>query len=307
MKKINKIALVGLMAFSGQHVFCASSKASAKKAVSRTDLSPWDAIFYDIDENFNNEFIGDNEGGAQVTVEDESFFAGTEDVAQTLQKIRELSYKLDQVASRGLWHLSTHSLDSMNKALQDAYQQVKESADSWPQIADDIEKNIKQVEQFKRFGIKAKEVDNQYVVEITMPGFDEKDIKVTVAKSDKGAFGVRKTLTVVAPKAEVAPAAAEEKASEEKTAEETTPKVTPKRAYSSLTVVNGRMQKIIYENGRFEAVCDIPENVDDKGNTMILQDGTLSITFKKLEKDLQNQELQFSQPATVAKGEKQAE
>lgn len=286
---MHMIAITSLILFSTP---CMAHDTAKQKQHTPTKMSEslWDDMFDQIKGEYNEFFSESCVSGPCIMVDDASFFSDTTDVVDALQQIKEHANKLNQLALEGLRSLDAHSLADLEQTLNSIHKQIKDS----PNVLESIEKNLKAYEQrlgkLKQYSMKAapSEDGKAYIVTINMPGFDEKDIKVTISKNTDAT----KTLLVVAPREPEN----DNKSKSKKENKKQTSKTIKSTFQSKTTILNGMTQKVEYKDGMVNFTCNIPSKLNEKNYKMTFnKDGVLTISFStstsKGEK--QNQELKF--------------
>lgn len=125
-----------------------------------------------------------------------------------------------------------------------------------------------------------------YGLNITLPGYDQADIKVNISKKETKGTLAKKMLEIIAEKA----------IPQEKTEEKNGTKIVTRQSsvsYSA-TVINGKKREIRQENGKVTITIALENTIDEDDYTMKFKDNVLTIEFKKLEKAPTKKSLQFS-------------
>lgn len=153
------------------------------------------------------------------------------------------------------------------------FKEMEKSQKAFGKFFSDVRKNFGT--KFASSSYKINEVvsdDGQsYGIVISMPGFNQDQIKVSIEENTKNGRKVN-TLRVTAQ---------EEVTKKTKSEPEEGSFIThsSQQAISS-KYINGRQQYVKYENGKLEAIIDLPRTVNQEEYMMSFENGVLNIEFK---------------------------
>lgn len=125
--------------------------------------------------------------------------------------------------------------------------------------------------------------NNQYGVKITLPGYEQKDLSVTV-KTTQRKFSDSKNTVHITAKKSPEPSTKTETTKDADDKEKPVVKHFSTNRFTSISYINGQGQEVTYEDGKLTINFDLPAgiNVDANNYSMTFENGILTLTFQKL-------------------------
>ncbi len=264
MKMVYVIACAATLC-TGSRVAAAdrSERSSSDERATFGDLG---GFFREFDTLFDDMYglAGD---AAQRT---ETFFSqGADDI---FKRMRKESARVHQRATEGMRAMRLGSLEVLKKAQAS----MKKDIEALNNLAAEMDQNIKSTKSFAQVSIKESGDETDYTILVTLPGYDEKNIKVTVSTKDVKAAGAKKQLRIDATKVG-------ETRREVKEKDKTMVAMRTEQMYSS-SIVGDRKQEISLKDGVLKIICDLPADADEEDYKMTLNGDVLSIQFPKTKK-----------------------
>lgn len=273
MKKLNRILSAAALSVA------LSNAAFCNKQDQHDTFLPLTDFFDDFDRLFSSSF----DAFDSMTRNASDFSAKS--VEDTLQEMRKRSRQLHAIATDGLRRLHRASSEAFPSVLESTRAEMKATVDSCNALVDQMGKEVSQTKSFSSITVNEYETKDAsaHGVRITLPGYSEKDINVTINKQDNKRGGINRTLEVVAQ---------HEKTESQDQAKDSTKKVT--QQMRSTTIINGRKRDIFTKDGVVTITVDLPSNVDEAQYKMTFENEILSVEFTKKNADAQRKSLSFS-------------
>jgi len=128
--------------------------------------------------------------------------------------------------------------------------------------------------------------NNHYGIKVTLPGYEQKDLSVTVKTTQREFSGSKSTVHITAKKSpETSTQTETGKEAEDK--EKPVVKHVSSNLFTSISYINGQGKEVTYENGELTMHFDLPAdiNIDANNYSMTFENGLLTLTFQKLPKE----------------------
>jgi HSP20 family molecular chaperone IbpA len=191
--------------------------------------------------------------------------AGAKNLNATLKDIEREAEQMQQEARRLrniLYEKNTQS-DAVVEATHKAKKIFQKTHDRCSNLFNAMERNLAEVVEQNKYQIKEQEEDgtNTYKIKITLPGFKQDDVNVTI-KSDKKNNIIHHALELHGTKA------ADKKPETEDTinGKKVSVKQTSTQIFSSSTYANGREKTIHYKDGVIKIKIDLPLDINIEEN-----------------------------------------
>lgn len=206
---------------------------------------------------------------------------------ETLKKLEEETAYMQERTRRlrNLLYGSTTKKDKLVSETKDVQKELQKTTTSLSNLVAEMDANLADIVEKNKYQVKEYEAEeyesgdaNSYGIKISLPGFDQNNVKVAIITDTKNGKTVHR-LEVTGSK-QVTTATEEEKDIDGKKV--VVKKVGSQSFVSSLPVKNGQ-KTIEYKDGNIKIKVDLPDNINTQEGsyTMAFEDATLKIEFPK--------------------------
>lgn len=281
MRTIHKKALIF---FAATAIFVQHALANKKAAEAASSFEPLQSFFDECDRLF---FGSVDVIESKFNHIDDAF---SKNMKTTVEEIRKQAHKMQQITSEGLYRLHGASSSTLSNMLESMSQKMKESAAIVDNLIQKVEQGVDQSKKFAQYSVEEFKQDDQeiYGFKISMPGFDQSDMTVTINKQEDRSYGVKKKLEICAQKNEMI---TDEKVIDKKVSEEAE-KIS--HQMRSVSLINGRKQELNYQDGQLKIILDLPVFVDEESYKMSFENNILKVEFSKKANGSERKSLTFS-------------
>jgi HSP20 family molecular chaperone IbpA len=273
MNKSNKFLVAAIITINA--LPCINVRASADFVSMRDFFTEVDSLLF-----------GDEVFGEVISSVDNVY---SKDMEVTFVKIQQEARRIQAEALNAMRALHDTSSKRACETLKSTQKRMTEGVDSLKGLTAQLDDGIAQTQKMSQFSIKETEKDGAYIVKISLPGYSQDDIKVTVSKQDI-AVGARTLLEVEAVEKKQTKSTTQSADKNDKSM-----RVITTQQLMSTSIINDRKREIRYKDGVLQAKVVLPHFVNDENYSMVFKDEILTLEFKKLGKSEQKKELKFSE------------
>lgn len=227
----------------------------------------------DIEENWKN-FWGTHDDKPKAVVAQKFPSSIEQGWKSSQESIHTISKSLDSIRrkmntslpQRGTAESQSSYFTRFKEAGTNAVKELEKAEQSIKELRTGIQKQMKRAHKAQAYDIKEISENDIYKIVISLPGFTQEQVKVTLEDNDKRKH---KKLIIEASKA----------SSSSKSSNGANPRTWHSESFSSMRYVNGRSLHLDYKDGKLNVSVDLPENALDQDYTMDLVADKLTINF----------------------------